>query len=101
MGWTTLKLTWRLSGKTLRVPSFQPPPVPQLFPLCSPSIAPEAGKFALTVEEATAVAPKEASATLVAQTAAQFDSLVSQFEKLTFVLTLSPLPGPTMPGPLA
>src|ERR1044072_9238486 len=62
-----LKLTCTLSGKTLRVPSCQPPPVPQSFPLCSPLMTPEAGKFALAVEEATAVEPLAAVAMLVPQ----------------------------------
>src|SRR5829696_5657206 len=66
-----LKLTWMLSGKTLRVPSFQPPPEPQSLPLRSPLMAPDAGKLALTVEEATAVAPFAARATL-------FEGSVSQ-----------------------
>jgi len=83
------------------VPSFQPPPLPQLLPLCSPSITPLAGKLALAVEEAIAVAPYEARATLVGHAGGQLETLVSQFEKSTLVLTLSPLPGPTGPGPLA
>src|SRR5437763_1593637 len=99
--WLTLKLTCTLSGKTPRVPSFQPPPLPQLLPLCSPSITPLAGKLALSCEEATAVAPYEASATLVGQGGGQLATFVSQLEKSTRVLTWSPLPGPTGPGPLA
>src|SRR5215213_4476321 len=59
-----LKLTCTLSGKTPRVPSFQPPPAPQSLPLCSPLMTPLAGKFAFAVEEATAVEPFEARATL-------------------------------------
>ena len=43
----TLRLTSTLSGKTPRVPSFQPPPAPQLLPSRSPSMTDEAGKFAL------------------------------------------------------
>src|SRR6266566_3845413 len=97
----TLRFTVMLSGYTSRVPSFQPPPLPQLLPLCSPSIAPLAGKFAFTVEDATAVAPYEASATFVGQGGGQLEVLVNQFEKSTRVLTRSPLPGPTGPGPLA
>src|SRR2546421_13113341 len=65
--WLTLKLTWMLSGKTARVWSFQPPPAPQLLPLCSPSMAPLGGKFALYCEEAVAVEPFVARATFVPQ----------------------------------
>src|ERR1700759_4538905 len=90
-----------LSGKTPRVPSFQPPePETQPAPLGSPLIAALAGKLALTVEDAVAVAPTDASATLVGQTAGQFDVEVRKFEKSTRVLTWSPLPGPTGPGPV-
>src|SRR5688500_7124406 len=97
----TLRLTSTLSGNVLRVASFQPPPAPQLFPSRSPSMTLDAGKFALNCEEAVAVAPKEASPTLTGHAEGQFDSLVSQLEKSTRVLTLSPMPGPTGPGPLA
>src|SRR5947209_20305478 len=98
----TLRLTVMVSGYVPRVPSFHPPePEPQPAPLCSPLIAALAGKFALAVEEAVAVAPKDARATLVGQTAGQLDVAVRKFEKSTFVLTRSPLPGPTGPGPFA
>src|SRR2546423_13679997 len=63
----TLKLAGTWSGKTPRVWSFQPPPEPQLLPLCSPSMTPEAGKLALYCEEATAGEPLLAGAMFVPQ----------------------------------
>src|ERR1700755_1172400 len=88
-----------LSGETPRVPSVPPAePDPQPAPLCSPLIAALAGKLALTGEDAVAVAPNDASATVVGQTAGQVDVAVRECEKSTRVLTRAPLPGPTGPG---
>src|ERR1044072_6270119 len=100
-----------LSGKTLRVASFQPPPAPQSLPLCSPLMTPDAGKFAMAVEEATAVEPLAAVAMLVAQgvgegvgvgttTAAQLNASTStmrlkstSFDELTTTRILSGVTG--------
>src|SRR5262245_23797514 len=51
------------SGEAYGVPSFHPPPLPQLSPRRSPLMAPDAGYFVLYVDDAVATPPLAASAT--------------------------------------
>src|SRR5438045_1596837 len=59
------KSTSSQSPNTFPVASFQPPPLPQLRPARSPSIAALGGKLALKADEASAVPPLLAAATFV------------------------------------
>src|SRR5882762_2145075 len=61
-----LKLTSTLSGKTDGLLSAQPPPLAQSLPLCSPLMTPLAGNAALYCDEALAMDPLAARATLSA-----------------------------------
>src|SRR5438552_3112587 len=61
-----LKSTSSQSGYAFGVASFHPPPAPQFSPFRSPSVVPLGGKPPLYIEDAVAVPPLAASATLTA-----------------------------------
>src|SRR5215470_5143504 len=59
------KSTSSQSGQLSGVPSFHPPPLPHDVPVRSPLIAPLGAYPALKIDDATAVAPFAAAATLM------------------------------------
>src|SRR5262249_11573114 len=59
------KSTSSQSGQLSHVPSFHPPPLPHAVPVRSPLIAPLAANPELNVDDAIAVAPFAAAATLI------------------------------------